>query len=115
MRRILPLLLVAACGPKPTASPIPTLPGDGDRNVAKPTVPKGATNDPWANRTDLIAAPAPKPPSAIELPNIEEYKLANGLQVYAIKTDRLPVVSMQLAVRAGRMHEPRAQIGRAHV
>jgi len=111
MRRILPLLLVAACGPKPTASPIPTLPGDGDRNVAKPTVPKGATNDPWANRTDLIAAPAPKPPSAIELPNIEEYKLANGLQVYAIKTDRLPVVSMQLAVRAGRMHEPRARLG----
>ena len=111
MRRILPLLLIAACGPKPTASPIPTLPGDGDRNTAKPTTPKGGANDPWANRNDLIPAPAPKPPAAIELPNIEEYKLSNGLQVFVVKSDRLPVVSLQLAIKAGRMHEPRARLG----
>ena len=111
MRRILPLLLVVACGPKPGSSPIPTLPGDGDRNVVKPTVNKGAANDPWANRNDLIQPPAAKPPAAIELPNIEDYKLSNGLQVYVIKSDRLPVVSYQLAIRAGRMHEPRARLG----
>src|SRR5262245_27961128 len=111
MRRILPLLLVAACGPKPTSSPIPMLPGDGDKNTAKPTTPKGGANDPWANRTDLIPAPAAKPPAAIELPNIEEYKLSNGMQVFVIKSDRLPVVSMQLAIRAGRMHEPKSRLG----
>ncbi|HLL21153.1 MAG TPA: hypothetical protein VK427_03430, partial [Kofleriaceae bacterium] len=105
-------LALAACGPKPKPAPIATLPGDGDKNVAKPQQDlKPIANDPWAGKTDLIAAPAAKPPAPVELPNIESYKLANGLQVFVIKSDRLPVVSMQLAVKAGRMHEPRARLG----
>ena len=105
-------LLVASCGPKPTPAQVPMLPGDGDQNVAKPAAPpKAAANDPWAGRADLIAAPAPKPPAPVELPNIESYKLGNGLQVFTVKSDRLPIVSMQLAVRAGRMHEPQARLG----
>jgi len=108
----LALLLVASCGPKPTPAQVPMLPGDGDQNVAKPAAPpKAAANDPWAGRADLIAAPAPKPPAPVELPNIESYKLGNGLQVFTVKSDRLPIVSMQLAVRAGRMHEPQARLG----
>ncbi len=114
MKRSLALLLVlaSACGPKPTPAPIATLPGDGDTNTAKPpepTVP--AVVDAWTGRTDLIAPPAPKAPAAVVLPAIEAFKLANGLQVYVIKSSKLPVVSMQLAVRAGRMHEPRARLG----
>ena len=37
----------------------------------------------------------------VELPPIEELTLPNGLQVFVIKSERLPVVSVQLAVRAG--------------
>jgi zinc protease len=70
-----------------------------------------AAPDAWAGKTDLIKPPAPKPPAAVELPKIDQYKLANGLQVFIIKSDRLPVVSYQLAVRAGRMHEPRTRLG----
>ena len=104
--------LGAACGPKPTPVAVPLLPGDGDANVAKPPPPKSTTApDAWSGRTDLITAPAAKPPAAVELPKIDEYKLSNGLQVYVIKSDRLPVVSFQLAVRAGRMHEPRSRLG----
>ena len=48
MKRLLPLLLVAACGPKPAPQPpVPTLPGDGDAHVAKP-------------------APAPEQPKAVD-------------------------------------------------
>jgi zinc protease len=112
---VLALALVVACGPKPPPSKVPVLPGDGDANVAKPTQPTkpGATaaNDPWSGRTDLIVAPAPKPPAKLELPPIEEMTLANGLKVFAIRNERLPVVSMQLAIRAGRMQEPRARLG----
>ena len=36
MRRILLLAFVIACGPKPKPAPLATLPGDGDKNVAKP-------------------------------------------------------------------------------
>ncbi|HEY5948436.1 MAG TPA: pitrilysin family protein [Kofleriaceae bacterium] len=106
--------LLIACGPKPKPAQIPVLPGDGDTNVAKPqTNPTGKpqANDPWLGRTDLIVPPAPKPPTKLELPGIEEFKLANGLQVFVIKNSRLPVVSMQLAVKAGRMHEPRSRLG----
>src|SRR6185503_12510824 len=102
--------------PKAGPAPIPTLPGDGDKNVAKPPEStKPSINDPWAGKTDLIGAPAAKPPTAVELPAIESYKLANGLQVHVIKSDRLPVVSFQVAVRAGRMHEPQARLGVAEI
>jgi zinc protease len=112
MRRLLILSLLVACGPKGAQAPIPLLPGDGDKNVAKPTQPATPTaNDPWAGRSDLIASPAPKPPTAVELPKIEELKLSNGLQVFIVKSSRLPVVSMQLAIKAGRMHEPQARLG----
>jgi predicted Zn-dependent peptidase len=113
MRKLLVLSVVAACGPKPTPAAIPMLPGDGDRHVVKPSPApaKPAATDPWTGRTDLIPAPPGVPPTAIELPNIAELKLSNGLRVLVIKSDRLPVVAIQLAVRAGRMHEPRARLG----
>jgi zinc protease len=116
VKRSILLLALIACGPKPAPAPIPVLPGDGDANVAKPPTPtKPSANDPWAGRTDLIAAPTPKPAAPVELPAIESYKLANGLQVHVVKSDRLPIVSMQIAVRAGRMHEPQARLGVAEI
>jgi zinc protease len=115
MRALYATLLVAvACGPKPApAPPVPVLPGDGDAHVAKPTTiaPKTVVDDAWANRNDLIAAPAPKKPAKVELPHVEEWKLVNGLDVFVIENPRLPVVSTQLAVRAGRQQEPRARLG----
>jgi zinc protease len=108
------LALLLACGPKPKPAEIPVLPGDGDANVAKPTTgqsDKPKSNDPWAGRADLIVPPAPKPPAKLELPGIDEFKLANGLQVFVIKSSRLPVISMQLAIKAGRVQEPRARLG----
>ncbi len=112
MRKLLVLFVVAACGPKPAPAPIPMLPGDGDTHVVKPPpVKQVAADDPWAGRSDLIVPPALRPPSAIELPKIDEFKLANGLQVYALKSDRVPVVAMQLAIKAGRMYEPRVRLG----
>jgi predicted Zn-dependent peptidase len=111
-RLLLILVAVAACGPKPAPPPIPMLPGDGDAHVVKPSpVKPPAPADPWTGRGDLIVPPAAPLAAAIELPKIEEFKLSNGLAVYAVKLDHLPVVAMQLAVRAGRMHEPRSRLG----
>jgi zinc protease len=127
MRTLLAVITTAAtaaiaCGPKPAAAPIPMLPGDGDSHVAKPpsvAPPAAAATpspaDPWSARSDLIAPPPALPPAAIELPRIDEFKLSNGLSVYVVKRDRLPVVSIQLAIRAGRMHEPRSRLGVAEL
>lgn len=111
MRTLWILALVAACGPKPAPAALPMLPGDGDSHVVKPPPPKPPPPpDPYAGK-DVIPVPAPRVPTAIELPKIEEFKLANGLAVYAVKSSKLPVVSVQLAVRAGRLHEPHARLG----
>src|SRR5262245_33796801 len=109
MRRLALIAVLLACGPKPKPAPIPVLPGDGDTNTAKPPEPpttKPQANDPWAGRTDLIVPPAPQPPAKLDIPAVEQLKLANGLQVFIIKSPRLPVVSMQLAIKAGRQNEP---------
>jgi len=113
MRKLLVLSALAACGGKPAPVSIPMLPGDGDSHVVKPPPPppKTVSTDPWAGRTDLLPPPSVRAPAALELPKIDELKLSNGLTVYIIKSDRLPVVAMQLAVRAGRMNEPRARLG----
>ena len=104
---------LAACTPKPAPVIIPTLPGDGAEHTAKPPplAPHPAVDDPWAAKTDLLVAPPPHAPGKVELPTLEEFTLKNGLRVYAVKSDRLPVISMQLAVRAGRIGEPRARLG----
>lgn len=115
------LALVAAatvaCGPKAGPPVIPSLPGDGDTNVAKPIDDGKApvANDPWAGRTDLIKPPPPQAPSAITLPAIDRFTLPNGLQVVVVKSDRLPVVSFQLMVKAGRADEPLARLGVAEL
>ena len=117
MKRALVCLLVAAgvgsCGPKPAPAPVPLLPGDGDAHVSKPVDAQAPTvaNDLWTGKPDLITAPPAKVPAKVELPKIEELTLSNGLQVFVVKSDKLPVVSLQLAIKAGRRHEPRARLG----
>ncbi len=111
------LAATVACGPKAGPPVIPSLPGDGDDHVAKPDDDgkAPAADDPWAGRTDLIKPPPPQPPAAITLPPIEQFTLPNGLEVVVVKSSRLPVVSYQLMVKAGRADEPLARLGVAEL
>lgn len=113
MRRHVALLLVLAGCPAGSPSSItPTLPGDGTAHVAQPTDPtRTGKDDPWANRTDLIAAPAAQPPAKLDLPEIQRFTLPNGLTVMVIADSHLPLISMQMAVRAGRGDEPHSKLG----
>jgi len=70
--------------------------------------------DPW-DRKDLIVAPTTPTPTAITLRRSSAFTLANGLQVIAVTNPRLPVVSVQLAVRAGRAEEPLTRMGVAEL
>jgi zinc protease len=113
MRKLVLICAVlAACTPTPPPVVNPVLPGDGAEHTAKPPplIVKPVIEDPWAGK-DLIPPPTPRHASKAELPALEEYTLKNGLHVYAIKSDRLPVISFQMAVRVGRDAETRQHLG----
>lgn len=100
---------------------VPRLPGDGSANTSEPTeqarAPRPAAvtpaSDPWAGRTDLITAPEPQPPRAVTLPPIERFTLPNGLSVIVIGKRDVPVIDVQLMVRAGNTDVAPAKMGLA--
>jgi predicted Zn-dependent peptidase len=108
--------LVACHSQAPVREIIPTLPVDGAVHTAKPPdeVVAAPPSDPW-DRKDLIQPPASPVPAAIKLPPVERFTLPNGLQVIAVTNPKLPVVSVQLAIRAGRAEEPLARMGVAEL
>ncbi len=58
------------------------------------------------------ASAAPKPAIA-QLPKIERFTLANGLEVAFLAFDTAPVVSVQVWYHAGSKDEPRDRRGSA--
>ena len=108
------LALCVGCSGAPPSDVIPGLPGDGNANTAKPgpgaPVVDTGPDDPWADK-ETIPAPAAQTPSTLELPAVERFTLRNGLPVMVIKSSRLPVVSMQLAIKVGEADDPRAKRG----
>jgi zinc protease len=71
--------------------------------------PAGPPKDYWKGRSDLITAPAPPRPAALELPKIERFKLKNGLDVVVVARNELPVVSFDIAIKAGGYDEDNAK------
>ncbi len=49
--------------------------------------------------------PTPGQPKPVNFPEIQEFRLANGLDVYLVENHEVPVVSVQLVVKAGTMDE----------
>jgi zinc protease len=91
-------LLVALGGcPKTesvTVSPSPT-----------PTVEPDGEGDETADRK-YPEPPAPGDPKPVNFPAVASFKLANGLVVYVVENHEVPLVSIQLVVRAGEMDAP---------
>jgi zinc protease len=71
----------------------------------------------------LAAAAAPElpeqlhfPPLAqVKIPQVETYKLPNGLRVYLLENHELPLVSGLALVRTGNLFDPREKVGLAEV
>lgn len=107
--------LMGCAGSARTPDITPSLPREGDAHTAPPPLARDGDQDrdPWAGRDNLIETPAPAPVGALELPPVERFTLKNGLPVIVVKSDRLPVVHMQLAVKAGRVDSPRDKMGLA--
>jgi zinc protease len=83
----------------------------GARDANRPTSVKTEKKD--AARTAEQAAKLPKPgPNPIfSLPPIEKTKLANGLEVWMVHQNELPIISMNLVLKTGTANEPNDKTG----
>ena len=106
---LLACALAAACGPPPP--PKVTLPAS--QPATQPTQPAKSDKDFWKGRDDLIASPAVKAPKALKLPAVTRVTLKNGLHVVLLRDASLPLVSVQLKLRAGTIDDPADRVGLA--
>jgi zinc protease len=113
VKRALPvwLALVLGCASAPPKPPAPGGSIEVQYESKAPAAPPGGAAAFWANRQDLIQAPAPPKPAALALPKIDRFTLPNGLQVIVVARKDLPVASFGLAVRAGGYDETRQTLG----
>ncbi len=94
-----------SAGTPPATTPATVAPA---ASTAQPSAPVA---DPWAGRKDLLTAPPPPKPAALELPKLERFSLPNGLQVLVVARKDLPIASFGIAVRAGGYDERRDRLG----
>lgn len=66
-----------------------------------------------AQTPDRSAAPKPGAPPSLRLPAVEKRTLANGLPVWIVELREVPVVQVNLVVRAGSAADPAGQYGLA--
>lgn len=104
---------LTACGGTSSQVAPPTLPTQ-DKPAAEPPA---ATVDPdaWQPRGELLLPPEVVALPPLALPAVQRFTLGNGLPVMVVPLPRAPVVSLQLAVRAGRDREPHARLGVAEL
>ena len=62
---------------------------------------------------DRSRPPQPGPPRELKLPPIQHDTLSNGLPVLLLEKHQVPLVQVDLVVRAGAVDDPRGKAGRA--
>jgi predicted Zn-dependent peptidase len=61
-----------------------------------------------AQKPDRSAPPKPTAPPALKLPPVQKQKLSNGLEVWIVEQHEVPMVQVNLIVRAGSAADPAA-------
>jgi zinc protease len=122
------LLLVAAVSCKPKAPKNPDVKmGDDKPKVETPDPNKDKPKEPIADKPKTEnemffpedeyrkVQPAAQSPRDFKAPSIEQFKLANGLEVYLIERHQLPIVSAQLTFEGGSRNDPEKKVGLANL
>ena len=99
-------LLLVACRPAPaTTGPIQA--EAPPPTAATPEAPPAT----WPDEPFRAAAPAPAPIAELKLPGVENFKLDSGLDVYLVRQDKLPTVTMAFEFDLGGVNDPAAKTG----
>ena len=68
-------------------------------------------NDDAKRAAQAAALPKPGPDPKLVLPAIEKTRLSNGLDVWMVRQDELPIVSMNMVFKTGSVNEPDDRYG----
>jgi zinc protease len=98
-------VLLAACKPATTT----TDPNKVDPNAPPPAV--SVEQAVWPDEPYRAKPPAPTPIAELKLPSVEIFKLDNGLEVYLVKQNKLPTVTMDFEFDMGGVTDPKPQKG----
>ncbi|MFZ6185673.1 M16 family metallopeptidase [Nannocystis pusilla] len=102
---------VAACKPKtatqqpveqPSTAPVATAPSDTE------AAPRPAN---WPDEPYRATRPTAGQVAELKLPQVETFKLDNGLEVYLVRNDKLPTVYMNFEFDFGAVSDPKTQVG----
>lgn len=66
-----------------------------------------------AQKPDRSTPPKPTAPPALKLPPVQKQKLSNGLEVWVVEQHEVPMVQLNLIVRAGSGADPAGRYGLA--
>ncbi|HXF42355.1 MAG TPA: pitrilysin family protein, partial [Pyrinomonadaceae bacterium] len=81
------------------------------RAADRPTSVKAEKKDKAKIAQQTAKLPKPGPVPKFALPPIEKKKLANGLEVWMVNQNELPVVSLNMVLRTGQTNEPADKTG----
>lgn len=73
--------------------------------------PGSSQTAPAPGAPDRSRPPAPGPAAALKLPSIEKFQLSNGIPVLLIELHKVPLVQVDVVVRAGAAADPKAKAG----
>ncbi len=62
---------------------------------------------------ELSQIPAPQAPRPFNFPRFERFHLRNGLEVWYVRHEKLPLLSLQLVIMSGALHDPAGLEGTA--
>ncbi len=65
----------------------------------------------WPDEKFRASAPEPGPIAELELPELETFKLGNGVTVYLMQQEVLPTVYMSLQFDMGEISDPSSKVG----
>ncbi|HUH04934.1 MAG TPA: pitrilysin family protein [Kofleriaceae bacterium] len=120
-------LALAGCSGGVSTAPTPTPPGqttqaeETTQSTATSTEPAAEPAAPqpqeltFPDEAFRATQPGPGTPRDLQIPTIDTFKLKNGIQVYLVKRDDLPVVSLELNFDGGSMNDPKGKEGLAGV
>ncbi len=120
------LLLFGACGKKAVEPALPAPAPDStlstpDSSATAPDASAAPTGDAATGAADATAEldrskrPTPTAIAELKVPTPENFKLANGLDVFLLKTETLPTVTMTFEFDLGVASDPPDKLGLASV